>query len=193
VGTALAINSTLPGMSGGVSPAGTPASFYNVADAGVDLTASGTPLVQPSFYNVSTAGLNLTDPALAQAMANTGPVTFTQPAWATQSQIAQMQAYVDGANEALLAGALSPTGRVSTAGALSDAAGAAAAAERANAAALGTPYGAMQAGHVPDTTWTGNPQPYTWLPLSPSVNASLGSQATRYPVGFKPTGFYLGD
>ena len=99
----------------------------------------------------------------------------------------------DGANEAQLAGALSPTGRGSTAGALRQEADLATAAERARAAAAGTPYGPMNAGHVPDTTWTGNPQPYSWLPLSPRVNSSLGSQAAQYPIGFKPTGFYLDD
>ncbi len=104
-----------------------------------------------------------------------------------------MQAYVDGANEAQLAQALSPTGRVSTAGALRDAADTAAAAERVRAAAAGTPYGQMNAGHVPDTTWTGTPQPHSWLPLSPRVNSSLGSQAARYPIGYKPTGFYLDE
>jgi len=65
--------------------------------------------------------------------------------------------------------------------------------ERANAATFGNPYGLMDAGHVPDTTWTGNPQPNSWLPLTRRVNASLGSQSTRYPLGTKPTGFYLGQ
>jgi hypothetical protein len=46
-----------------------------------------------------------------------------------------------------------------------------------------------QAGHVPDTTWTGEPEPYTWLDLTPRVNASLGGQAVHYPIGYRPTGF----
>jgi RHS repeat-associated protein len=145
------------------------------------------------FGSVTEVGLDLTDPALGQTLANSRPVVFRPPTWATRAEIAQMQAYVDGANDALLAGALSPTGRVSTVGTLREAADAAAAAERLRAAAAGTPYGQMQAGHVPDTTWTGNPQPHSWLPLSRGVNSSLGSQATRYPVGTKPTGFYLDE
>lgn len=45
------------------------------------------------------------------------------------------------------------------------------------------------AGHVPDTTWTGSPQPYRWLDLSPRGKSSLGGQAAAYPVGYQPTGF----
>ncbi len=43
--------------------------------------------------------------------------------------------------------------------------------------------------HVPDTTWTGTPEPYGWLDLTPVVNTSLGGQSNRYPIGYKPTGF----
>ena len=113
---------------------------------------------------------------------------FRAPPGATPEEIEQVQAYVNGSNEALKAGALSPTGRVSTAGQLRIDASAAAAEERASALAQGTPYQG-HVGHVPDTTWTGNPQPYSWLDLSPRVNSSLGGQATRYPVGYQPTEF----
>jgi hypothetical protein len=117
-----------------------------------------------------------------------GPVVFRAPPRATPEEIAQVQAYVNGSNEALEAGALSPTGRVSTAGGLRIDASAAAVEERARALAEGMPYQG-HVGHVPDTTWTGNPQPYSWLDLSLRVNSSLGGQATRYPVGYQPTEF----
>lgn len=52
----------------------------------------------------------------------------------------------------------------------------------------GTPY-TGHVGHVPDTTWTNSPVPYFWLDLDPIVNTSLGGQAKKYPIGYKPTGF----
>lgn len=117
-----------------------------------------------------------------------GPVAFRAPPGATAEELAQVRAYVEASNEALKAGQLSPTGRVSTAGDLRTDASLAAAQERARAVAAGQPYEG-HAGHVPDTTWTGNPQPYRWLDLAPRVNSSLGGQAAAYPVGYKPTGF----
>lgn len=120
-----------------------------------------------------------------------GPVVFKAPPGATQEEIAQVHAYVDGSNEALKAGKLSPTGRVSTAGDLRTDASLAAATERARAAAEGVPY-TGHVGHVPDTTWTGQAQPYKWLDLTPRVNASLGGQAAHYPIGYKPTEFTVG-
>lgn len=83
-----------------------------------------------------------------------GPVTFKAPPDATPEEIAQVQEYVRLSNEALNAGALSSTGRVSTAGELRDDASAAASEERARAEAAGDPYEG-HVGHVPDTTWTG--------------------------------------
>jgi RHS repeat-associated protein len=120
--------------------------------------------------------------------ANENPVVFKIPSGATPEEIAQMKEYARLSNQALDAGKLSPTGRVSTAGALRADASAAAAAERARAAAEGVPYNG-HAGHVPDTTWTGGPEPYTWLDLTPKVNSSLGGQAKGYPLGYKPTRF----
>lgn len=76
---------------------------------------------------------------------------------------------------------LSPTGRVSTQGALRQQASAAAGVERATNPSA---YAGMHAGHVPDTTWTGSAQPHSWEPLSPRVNTSIGGQANGYPVGF---------
>lgn len=117
-----------------------------------------------------------------------GPVEFKAPPGATPSQIQQVKDYVNGCNEALKAEALSSTGRVSTKGDLRRQASAAARNEKIRAQQAGTPYSG-HAGHVPDTTWTGRPQPYSWLDLDPIVNTSLGGQSTKYPVGYKPTIF----
>jgi len=117
-----------------------------------------------------------------------GPVEVKPPPDASPEQVEQVKKYVDGSNEALKEGALSPTGRVSTKGALRSSASLAAAQERARAASEGTPYSG-HAGHVPDTTWTGTAKPHSWLDLDPTVNTSIGGQANRYPVGYKPTEF----
>jgi hypothetical protein len=123
---------------------------------------------------------------------SSGPVVLNAPkAGATAAEMGQIDAYVEGCNDALKAGSLSPTGRVSTQGALRDLASQAARAERARAAAAGEPY-AGQVGHVPDTTWTGTAQPYSWMDLTQRVNASLGSQAAQYPIGYQPTIFISG-
>jgi hypothetical protein len=116
-----------------------------------------------------------------------GPVVFKAPPNATPEQLAQLQAYVDGSNEALAAGYISPIGRVSTAGSLRVDASLAAE-DCAAAAETGNPYQG-HAGHVPDTTWIGKPDPYAWLYLDPAVNASLGARARWYPIGYKPTEF----
>ena len=121
-----------------------------------------------------------------------GPVRFRPPPGATADEIAQVRAYVDGCNAALCAGQLSPTGRVSTSGALRADASRAAAAERARAAAAGSPYSG-HAGHVPDTTWTGSATPPSWMDLTPRVNTSLGGQSVHYPVGYRPTVFEFLD
>jgi RHS repeat-associated protein len=120
------------------------------------------------------------------------PVIFTDPVkGASAAQVAQIRAYTKICNEAYCAGALSSTGRVSTKGALGVAKDAAAKAEK-KANPTKYPTG-VQPGHGPDTTWTGNPQPYAWIPLDASINQSLGSQALRYPLGYKPTGFWYID
>jgi toxin YxiD len=121
-----------------------------------------------------------------------GPVEITPPLNATPEQIAQTKAYVDGSNQALQAGKLSPMGRVSIKGSLRISANSAVAKERARADAAGTPYKG-QVGHVPDTTWTGSADPYSWLDIDPLVNMSIGGQANRYPVGYKPTEFRYKD
>jgi RHS repeat-associated protein len=109
----------------------------------------------------------------------------------TAAQDAQMRAYVEGCNAALCDDALSPTGRVSTQGSLARQASRAAKAERAaNPGAYGP---GQHAGHVPDTTWTGNPHPHSWLALDGPVNNSLGAQAGQYLIGYQPTGFWFID
>jgi len=130
------------------------------------------------------------DPQAASNRANSGPVTFRPPPGASADEIAQCEAYVAGCNEALDQGALSADGRVSTTGALRQEASRSAAAERARAAGANEPY-VGHAGHVPDTTWTGNPDPSSWLDLTPRVNSSLGGQSRGYDIGFQPTEFML--
>ena len=121
------------------------------------------------------------------------PVEFKAPPNATPYQIQQVKDYVDGCNQALKDGALSSTGRVSTAGDLRRQASSAARSEKVRAAQANIPYSG-HVGHVPDTTWTGTPQPYLWLDLDPTVNTSLGGQSTKYPVGYKPAIFiFMGD
>ena len=119
---------------------------------------------------------------------NTGIVEFSAPPNATKAEIAQVKAYIRGCNKALKAGKLSSTGRVSTKGSLRSKATQSAKKEKNRARKAGTPYKGHP-GHVPDTTWTGDPNPYSWLDLDPRVNTSLGSQAKNYPVGYKPTKF----
>jgi hypothetical protein len=121
-----------------------------------------------------------------------GPVEITPPPKATSEQIAHTKAYIAGANQALQAGRLSPTGRVSTKGRLRYQASESADREKLRAAAAGIPYKG-HAGHVPDTTWTGTAEPFSWLDLDPSVNLSIGGQVKRYPIGYKPTEFRFKD
>ena len=33
------------------------------------------------------------------------------------------------------------------------------------------------------------PEPHSWLDLDPKVNLSIGGQANKYPIGYKPTEF----
>ncbi|MFJ7850106.1 ribonuclease YeeF family protein [Peribacillus sp. NPDC097206] len=119
---------------------------------------------------------------------NTGPVEVKAPPGASAEQIAQVKAYVEGSNKALQDGALSPTGRISTKGKLRQDASRSARLEGKRAAESGTPYKG-HVGHVPDTTWGGKPDPHSWLDLDPKVNTSLGGQAKKYPIGYRPTEF----
>ena len=119
---------------------------------------------------------------------NSGEVVFKAPPNSTPEEIEQFKQYVDGCNEALEAGYLSDSGRVSTKGILSKLSSKSARTERLRALNEGNPY-IGHVGHVPDTTWTDNPVPFKYLDLSPRVNSSLGGQAGHYPVGYKPTKF----
>ncbi len=123
-----------------------------------------------------------------------GRVVFNNPLGGTtaegQNMIREAAAY---GNLAEQNGFLSPTGRVSTVGALRADASAAADVVREAAAEAGTPY-RFAVGHGPDTTWTGTPQSPYWQDTMQAINSSIGSQARRYPIGFRPTGFvYAGD
>lgn len=121
-----------------------------------------------------------------------GPADLKFPPSATPLQKAEAHAYTAAANHAHRIGALSPTGRVSTIGALGAAGSSAAASERAAAVAKGIPYRGV-VGHGPDTTWTGNAIPPVWLDQTRRVNSSMGGQAAHFPIGFQPTGFTVGD
>jgi hypothetical protein len=142
------------------------------------------------MIEIKDSGQGASSPASPQLSADgmSGPVEVKPPPNATPEQIEQTKKYVEGSNKALKDGALSPTGRVSTKGDLRADASLSAAQERARAAAAKTPYSG-HAGHVPDTTWTGKADPHSWLDLDPAVNTSIGGQAKRYPIGFKPTEF----
>jgi hypothetical protein len=129
-----------------------------------------------------------TAPGAAGALG--GPVRFTVPHGASSATVASMRQYVEVAEQARLSGALSSTGRVSTAGALRLDANAAARLQRVEAAAAGRPYAGV-VGHGPDTTWTGKAVPFRWLDMDALANASLGGQSGRYPVGYMPTIFEL--
>ncbi|HHF3125733.1 TPA: SpvB/TcaC N-terminal domain-containing protein [Vibrio alginolyticus] len=120
---------------------------------------------------------------LASGAILSGPVAFRAPPNATAEEIAQVKKYIEGCNAALAAGALSSTGRVSTQGSLRRQASRAAAKEKQKGDYSG------HVGHVPDTTWTGTPQPYSWMDLTPKVNTSLGGQVGGYPLGYMPTRF----
>jgi hypothetical protein len=119
-----------------------------------------------------------------------GPVKVKISKNATPEQKEQAQKYVEGCNRAIKEGYLSETGRVSTKGKLRQEASRAAKKEKQRAEKNGQPYKGHP-GHVPDTTWTNNPEPYEWLDLDPKINTSIGGQANGYPVGYKPTEFIL--
>jgi hypothetical protein len=56
---------------------------------------------------------------------------------------------------------------------------------------MGFDMDGYHAGHVPDTTWTGQASPPDWRPLPDSVNMSFGRQAQDYPYGYVVTRFHL--
>nr|WP_203668286.1 hypothetical protein [Cellulomonas pakistanensis] len=118
-----------------------------------------------------------------------GPMSFQfKDTWSTD-QLRNASEHLDLANAARLRGELAPDGRVSTAGELRDAADYAARQERLRAERAGDPYGDQVAGHGPDTTWTGQPEPPFWQRQDSSVNSSFGAQARGFPLGSTPTIF----
>ena len=122
-----------------------------------------------------------------------GPVVFYPRKDATEAEMKEYRDYVAGCNRALDAGALSPSGRVPTTGTeLGRQATKAAQFER-KAHPEKYPSSDVVAGHVPDSTWVGQPEPHEWQAMSRKVNSSLGGQNKRYPVGYKPTIFLLGE
>ncbi|WP_139382874.1 hypothetical protein [Luteibacter sp. 22Crub2.1] len=121
-----------------------------------------------------------------------GPVVLTAPEGATSAQVAQIREYAKLANLAIDEGYMSPTGRISTMGQTRRQASRAAELERKFAEMAGTPYEGV-VGHVPDTTWSARPKAPFWQDLDPSINSSLGGQAGRYPIGYKPTRFIFVD
>ncbi|MFJ6822974.1 polymorphic toxin-type HINT domain-containing protein [Streptomyces niveus] len=114
------------------------------------------------------------------------------PEWATDEEAQQFADYVDAANDAIVRGQMSPTGRVSTAGSIRREAAREAASERRRAAAAGTPYSGV-AGHAPDAMWLGHGKPPTWIDMTKRVNSSLSAQGQRCPVGCSPSRFVLVD
>lgn len=170
--------------------------FDSVLDAGTNTQrlrgATDNVSIHLGDVNRRTDGIDVFDgspdvPHRPRPGETSGPVVFYDPkGGATPDQQAQIQAYVNGSNDALRDGYLAPNGRVSTTGQLRQDASAAAAAERVNGVYNG------HAGHVPDTTWTGQPNPHSWLDLDPAINQSLGGQSRRYPIGYQPTGFHYG-
>ena len=143
----------------------------------------------PSGYNEEITSVTcIKKPDDDKQNKNSGKVEFKAPPDATAEEIEQVKQYVAGCNKALAAGALSKTGRVSTKGRLRRQASRSALRERKTAIREGRPYSG-QAGHVPDTTWTNNPEPFSWLDLDERVNTSLGAQSKKYSVGYKPTEF----
>ncbi len=116
-----------------------------------------------------------------------GPVVFKPRKNVKSHEHQEYRDYVDGCNRALKKKELSQTGRVSTKGKLRDDASNAARKERLDNPEL---YKGKVAGHVPDSTWTNNPEPPEWHPQNRKVNSSLGGQSKRYPIGFKPTSFH---
>ena len=122
-----------------------------------------------------------------------GPVIFYPRKNATEAEMKEYREYVAGCNRALEAGALSPSGRVPTTGTeLGRQATKAAQLER-KAHPEKYPSSDVVAGHVPDSTWMGQPEPHEWQAMSRKVNSSLGGQNKRYPVGYKPTIFLRGE
>ncbi|GAA5079481.1 hypothetical protein [Nocardia iowensis] len=57
------------------------------------------------------------------------------------------------------------------------------------------PSGKIVAGHLPDTVWSGNPNPAQeyWMPMDLSLNGSIGGQSRAYPEYYKVRAFVPGE
>ena len=119
-----------------------------------------------------------------------GPVVFQLPKNSKPGQLKQLKEYVDGCNRALKRGQLSPSGRVSTKGQLRTQASAFTRKERREHPEK---YKGNDVGHIPDTTWTGKAVSPEVMPMDSSLNRSLGAQALKYEIGYKPTSFHYKD
>ncbi|MEV4439694.1 LamG-like jellyroll fold domain-containing protein [Streptomyces sp. NPDC049577] len=124
-----------------------------------------------------------------------GPVCFRAPSGATAAQIEELKDHIAAINA--IPYYWSPKGRVSPASemvgdeTLKSVAGKYLY-QHKNKEVKGTPYEykGKVAGHLPDTTWSGKEKPYCWHQQDAGVNRTVGSYANKYPVGYKPTGFY---
>ncbi|PHQ53444.1 hypothetical protein BLA24_00475 [Streptomyces cinnamoneus] len=124
-----------------------------------------------------------------------GPVCFRAPSGATAAQIEELKDHIAAINA--IPGYWSPKGRVSPpkefVGNKTLSAVATEYLVNHKKELKGTPYEyrtGQAAGHLPDTTWSGKEKPYCWHQQDGRVNSTVGSYANKYPVGYKPTGFY---
>jgi hypothetical protein len=128
-----------------------------------------------------------------------GIVCFRAPAGATQDQIDELKDHIAALNA--VPGHWSPKGRVSPRneyvvglnGNVDTLEKVAESIKRKHINEVkGTPYeyNGNVAGHLPDTTWSGQQSPYCWHQQDGAVNSKVGRYALKYPVGYHPTGFY---
>ncbi|MEU1310133.1 LamG-like jellyroll fold domain-containing protein [Streptomyces cinnamoneus] len=123
-----------------------------------------------------------------------GPVCFRAPKGATAGQIAELKDHIAAINA--IPGYWSTKGRVSPGREMVGNQTLSSLAKKYltehKKELEGTPYeyNGNVAGHLPDTTWSGKQKPYCWHQQDGRVNSTVGSYANKYPVGYKPTGFY---
>jgi hypothetical protein len=154
-------------------------------------TPTGTAVVTSTPTPTATAGQYASLPPTATLG---GTVVVRIPAWANDDEVRQLREYVERSNIAARNGQLSPTGRVRTEGTLlRSLADNAVDRERRRAETAGMPYKGV-VGHVPDPTWTGQPEPpQGWLDESLKINSSIGAQSRKYDYGYHPSEFVVED
>ncbi|WP_354430197.1 LamG-like jellyroll fold domain-containing protein [Streptomyces sp. FZ201] len=130
----------------------------------------------------------------------TGIVCFRAPTGATQDQIDELKDHIAALNA--IPNYWSPKGRVSPSqenvmgpdGKTDNLSKIATDIKKKHIAEVGGTEYAYQsrtvAGHMPDTTWSGKASPYCWHQQDARVNSKVGAYATKYNVGYRPTGFY---